>query len=125
MMQSCLEKKGIEARNKTLVRNDYNRNDEYNPMHPDALSNGDPLGKGTGHGGHTHTIPNCNAPQGINYSNFDTNNGGGQYDIEGRNGIGGRNFLMATSLYSPVNNYYEMGIDTSANEADGQIDIQY
>ena len=55
MMQSCLEKKGIEARNKTLVRNDYNRNDEYNPMHPDALSNGDPLGKGTGHGGHTHT----------------------------------------------------------------------
>ena len=41
-MQSCLEKKGIEARGEALVRNDYSRVDEYSELHSDALSNGDP-----------------------------------------------------------------------------------
>ena len=56
-MQSCLEKKGIEARNETLVRNDYGKIDEYSALHTDAIGNGDPLGKGTMIGGHTHTTP--------------------------------------------------------------------
>lgn len=122
-MQTCLEAKGIEARNETLVRNDYSRVDEYGPTHKDAISDGDPQGKGTGHGGHTHTVPDCNKPSAIDYSAFDTENGGGQYDIEGRNGVGGRTFLKNISLY---NENYEYGahlVDTSLNVADGQIRI--
>ena len=37
-MQTCLEKKGIEARHEALVRNDYTQNDEYSVLHPDAIS---------------------------------------------------------------------------------------
>ena len=122
-MQTCLEVKGIEARNESLVRNDYTRNDEYSSTHPDALSNGDPLGKGTGHGGHTHSIPDCTRPSSIDYSNFDTTNGGGIYDIEGRNGVGGRNFLETISVYNETHEYGPNSVDTSANVADGQIVI--
>lgn len=122
-MQTCLEVKGIEARNESLVRNDYTRNDEYSSTHPDALSNGDPLGKGTGHGGHTHSTPDCTRPSSIDYSNFDTTNGGGIYDIEGRNGVGGRNFLETISVYNETHEYGPNSVDTSANVADGQIVI--
>lgn len=122
-MQTCLEKKGIDSRNETIVRNDYNKTDEYSETHKDALSDGDVLGKGTGHGGHIHTTPDCNKPSAINYSTFDTNNGGGLYDIEGRNGKGGRNFLMNISKYNSENEYGAHMIDTRANLADGQIII--
>jgi hypothetical protein len=118
-MQTCLEKKGIEARNETLVRNDYNRVDKYSELHSDAISNGDPNGKGTGFGGHTHSIPDCTKPQAINYSNLYTQDGGGLYDIEGRNGVGGRNFLMNISKYNAQSEYGINSVDTSANE--GQV----
>lgn len=124
-MQSCLEVKGLEQRPFLLLKNDYTRNDEYSALHPDALSNGDPQGKGTGYGGHTHSTPDCTRPSAIDYSNFDTDNGGGLYDIEGRNGVGGRDFLMNISVYNRVNNYCGINVDTSANVADGQIYIQY
>jgi hypothetical protein len=122
-MQTCLEVKGIEARNEALVRNDYNRVDEYSATHKDALSDGDPQGKGTGHGGHIHTVPDCTKPSAIDYSAFDTERGGGLYDIEGYNGVGGRIFLKNISVY---NENYEYGanlVDTSANVADGQVRI--
>ena len=71
-MQSCLEKRGIEQRAIEIVRSDYNENDQYNANHSDAISNGDALGKGTQHGGHSHYLPDCNKPTSmINYSNFD------------------------------------------------------
>ena len=120
-MQTCLEKKGIEARGEALVRNDYSRVDEYSELHSDALSNGDPQGKGTGIGGHTHSTPDCTRPSSINYANFDTSNGGGLYDIEGRNGVGGRNFLMNISVYNAQHEYGPNSVDTSANIADGQV----
>ena len=123
-MQTCLEVKGIDARNNLLVRNDYTRNDEYNSLHQDALATGDPQGKGTGHGGHTHSTPDCTKPSSIDYSNFDTQNGGGLYDIEGRNGVGGRNFSMTISVYNEENQYGPNSVDTSANVADGQIVVQ-
>jgi hypothetical protein len=123
-MQTCLEVKGIESRNELLVRNDYTRNDEYNARHQDALSTGDPQGKGSGHGGHTHSTPDCTKPSSIDYSNFDTENGGGLYDIEGRNGVGGRNFAKALSVYNEVNQYGPNYVDTSANVSDGQIVVQ-
>lgn len=124
-MQSCLEKKGIEARNNSLVRNEYSRNDEYSDTHPDALSNGDPLGKGSGGGGHIHTLPDCNRPSTISYTNFDTENCGGLYDIEGRNNVGGRDFLMNISMYNKEHSYCNIGVDTTENIAEGQIEINY
>ena len=42
-------------------------------------------------------------------------NGGGLYDIEGRNGVGGRNFLMNISKYNANNEYGVNSVDTSAN----------
>jgi hypothetical protein len=122
-MQTCLEKKGIEARHESLVRNDYNLNDEYTSTHSNALSNGDPKGKGTGHGGHTYSVPDCNRPTSIDYSNFDTENGGGLYDIEGRNGNGGRNFLITINNYNKENPYGANLVDTTLNVSDGQIRI--
>ena len=125
--QSCLEVKGIEKRQEGLVRNDYTQNDEYNQTHPDAISNGDPQGKGSGHGGHTHYLPDCTLPPTLmDYSNFDTSasNVGGSYDIEGRNGVGGRNYLKAISKYNEENQYGVNSVDTSLNVLDGQIIVR-
>lgn len=127
-MQSCLEKKGIEQRGKLITRNDYSISEEYKATHEDALSNGDVLGKGTGKGSHSHSVPNCDmGPGGMSYTNFDTDSSsiGGAYDIKGRNGIGGREFLMNSSLYNRENQYGLNIIDTSANLTDGQIRIKY
>lgn len=119
--QTRLEQQGMISRPEALVRNDYEKNNEYSDLHTDALSNGDPQGKGTGHGGHTHSVPDATKPKSIDYSDIDTLNGGGLYDIEGRNGQGGRTFLKNISLY---NANYEYGlnlVDTSANLSEGQV----
>lgn len=124
-MQSNLEKKGIEERNNEIVRSDYNIENQYNVNHDDAISNGDPLGKGTKHGGHTHSLPD--ASKGIttiDYSNFDTTEGGGLYDIEGRNDVGGRKKAFASSLYNPENQYGSHLIDTENNLSQGQYQIK-
>ena len=125
--QTCLEKVGIEKRHDTIVKNDYNIEDQYSQLHKDALSDGDTLGKGSGHGGHTHYVPDCNKPSSMmDYSNFDTesSNIGGSYDINGRNGVVGRNFLKTISIYNEENQYGPNLIDTTANEQDGQIIIK-
>ena len=125
--QTCLEKVGIEKRHDTIIKNDYNIEDQYSQLHKDALSDGDPLGKGSGHGGHTHYVPDCNKPSSMmDYSNFDTgsSNIGGSYDINGRNGVGGRNFLKTISIYNEENQYGPNLIDTTANVQDGQIIIK-
>ena len=120
--QSCLEKRGMDERSEEIVRSDYNAENPYGPTHPDAISDGDPQGKGTGNGGHTHSVPDCNLPTSmIDYSNFNTDGGGGLYDIEGRNEVGGRNRLMAISIYNKENQYGPALVDTSLNVADGQI----
>lgn len=119
--QTCLETRGITERNNEIVRSDYNINDQYGPTHSDALSNGDPQGKGTGHGGHTYWLPDCTKPtNAIDYSNFDTENGGGIYDIEGRNNIGGRKRSLARELYNKENQYSTNLISTAENVAQGQ-----
>ena len=119
--QTCLEKRGIEERHKEITRSDYNIEDQYGPTHKDALSDGDPQGKGTGHGGHTHYLPDCTKPTGmIDYSNFDTEHGGGQHDIEGRNNISGRKRALAISMYNKENMYGPTLVDTSVNRSDGQ-----
>lgn len=124
--QSCLEKRGIEQRHDELVRNDYQREDnEYSVIHKDALSDGDERGKGTGHGGHTHYLPDCNGPIGmINYSNFDTFNGGDNYDINGRNDVGGRRKAMATSIYNQERQYGMTSVSTELNRIEGQYFVK-
>ena len=124
--QTCLEKRGIEERQKEIVRNDYNIDGQYSAIHPDAISNGDVQGKGTMHGGHTHYLPDCSKDRTyIDYSNFDTANGGGKYDIEGRNGVGGRKKSMAISMYNAQYQYGANLINTSESRADGQVIINY
>jgi len=119
--QSCLEKRGIEERSEEIVRSDYNQENPYGPTHPDALSDGDAQGKGTGHGGHTAWTPDCTKPTStIDYSNFDTENGGGLYDIKGRNDIGGREKSLARSVYNKENQYGANLVNTSENIAQGQ-----
>ena len=119
-MQSCLEFTSMDARHIQEARSDYQRNNQYSATHPDALaSSGN--GKGTGHGGHTHWLPNCRGTIGIiNYSNFDTQHGGNQYDIEGRNGIGGRLNAIVNSLYNAENPYGLSLVDTIENINEGQ-----
>ena len=92
-MRSFLEIESMNARHTMETRSDYTRVNQYSETHPDALapdySGGQgrvhttadgrtyTAGKGTGHGGHTHSIPDCNAPSTIDYSNFDTSNNAG------------------------------------------------
>lgn len=124
-MQSCLEKRGIEERNAEIVRSDYNIEDQYSATHKDALSNGDAQGKGTNHGGHTHSLPDCTKPNAmIDYSNFDTTNGGGAYDIDGRNDIGGRNKNVAFNLYNATRPYGANLINTELNVNQGQYQMR-
>ena len=119
--QTRLELQGMTSRPEALVRNDYESNNEYNSLHTDALSNGDPQGKGTRHEGHMHSVPDQKKPKTIDYSDIDTLNGGGLYDIEGRNGQGGRNFLQNISLYNAEYEYSANLVDTSANIGEGQV----
>lgn len=124
-MQTCLEKRGIEERTSELTRSDYNKENEYSSSHKDAQSDGDVQGKGTNHNGHTHWLPDCSKPTTlINYSNFDTANGGGLYDIKGRNGIGGREYATTISMYSQENPYGASLVDTSINVGLGQYVAQ-
>ena len=120
--QTCLEKQGINARHEQVVRSDYNIENEYSATHKDAVSDGDAQGKGTLHGGHTHWLPNCDgvANNMINYSNFDTANGGGKLDIDGYQGRPGRKEQVTRSLYSSENAYGANSVDTTANVNDGQ-----
>ena len=117
MAQSCLEKRSIDERHNEIVRSDYNRNNQYSATHEDALAGGK-LGRGTGHGGHTFWLPNCNGTIGtINYSNFDTSpTSMAGTDIDNET----RNIAMARSLYNYENQYSARIIDTSMNIREGQ-----
>lgn len=123
-MRTCLEIRSMDARHEMEVRSDYQRTNQYNASHPDALATGDWQGKGTGHPGHSHWLPDCTLPTGLfNYSNFDT-----AYESHAGNGDErtpntdnwARLQMMTRSLYSSVNQYSENIIDTSANVEEGQ-----
>lgn len=131
--QTCLEIHGIEERNEEIVRNDYNIEDQYSVTHPDALSDGDSQGKGSGHGGHVDWTPYCsdNASKNmIDYKNFDTayedgNRIGDCYDINGRNGIGGRIYSMLKCKYGPEYQYGPALVNTEENQNQGQVVVGY
>ncbi|CCZ11846.1 unknown [Prevotella sp. CAG:1092] len=117
-MKTCLEQRSMEERHKEQVRSDYNRENQYNVTHPDALANGDAQGKGTGFGGHSFWLPNCSGSLNmINYSNFDTgisSGAGNNTDNEMRNKA------LARSLYNQENVYSAKLVDTSENVREGQ-----
>lgn len=129
--QTCLEIHGIEERNEEIVRNDYNIEDQYSVTHPDALSDGDSQGKGSGHGGHVDWAPFCsdnNTKNMIDYKNFDTSYEsqiGDCYDINGRNGIGGRIYLMNKCKYGPEYQYGPELVNTEENRNQGQVVVGY
>ena len=131
-MQTCLEKHGLQTRPVQIGRNDYKQYDPYSVTHSNALSDGDVKGKGTGSGGHTHYTPDCNKAtmndsghlnSPIDYSNFDTFNGGGEYDIKGNPSIShsGREQLMAINIYKNTYEYGSNLVNTELNQEDGQI----
>lgn len=123
--QTCLEIRGIEEREQEIVKSHYSSENPYGAGHPDAISDGDVLGKGTNHGGHTHWLPDCTQPKTkLVLSNFDTTNGGGKYDIEGRNDIGGRRRALAMSMYNKDYEYGSNLVNTEANRNQGQFFIK-
>lgn len=127
--QSRLEKFGIDERNTEVIKNDYNRENQYSSEHEDAKSDptkkDKPLGKGTNHGGHTFLIPDgTKGKDQYDYSAFDVFNGGGSYDIYGYNGVGGRQYLSTISLYGPDNAYGVNSVDTTQNQMDGQYIVK-
>lgn len=107
--RTYLEQGGIERRKIEEIRNDYTEKNIYSYENEDAKTHNDeqhPLGKGTGEGGHTYSLPDHSAsPKIISYKNFNTFNGGGSYDKFGRNGVGGRNKLQMINIYGPENEY--------------------
>jgi len=107
----------MDSRHTQEVRSDYNRDNQYSATHEDALAGGK-LGRGTGHGGHTFWLPNCNGTIGIiNYSNFDTSPSSmAGTDIDNET----RNIAMARSLYNYENQYSARIIDSSMNIREGQ-----
>ena len=116
--QSCLEVHGIENRNIMIAREDYSRENEYGPNHPDALAtDGKVLGKGTG-GGHTFRLPTCSTNETknmIDYSNFTTTEEpGGCYDKKARQES------LARSFYNKENMYGSSLVNTEKNEQEGQ-----
>ena len=122
--QSRLESEAIDKRHELEVISDYQKNtNEYSEQHEDALSNGDPQGKGTGVS-MGYSVPGQTTNKGINYTNIATNSGGGLYDIEGRNGIGGRRYLEAINMYNAENSYGVDSVDTSKNVAEGQFIVK-
>jgi hypothetical protein len=122
--QSALEAKGMIERQQEITRSDYNKKNYYSDSHEDAISHPDDpekvLGKGTNNGGHQHYTPDLSKPSYINYSNLDTTNGGGYYDIHGRNEQGGRDRLLKINIYNKKTPYGHGSVDTTENIKDGQ-----
>ena len=117
MVQSCLEFVSMDARHEQEARSDYQRDNQYSALHPDAMA-ASGNGKGVG-GGHSHWLPNCRGTIGIiNYSNFitDINSGAGN-DCDNI----ARNKALARSLYNGNNIYSQLSVDTKGNVREGQF----
>lgn len=116
-MVSCLETYSMAERHIEEVRSDYQRTNQYSATHPDALATGDAQGKGTGHGGHSHWLPNCTSQIGVfNFSNFDTAIASGAGNDADN---AARLQTLTWSLYNDANPYGF--IDTTANVLEGQF----
>jgi len=109
---------------------------EYSADNTNAIGNGDAYGKGTQTSMGVLGIPSTK----LDYKNkqygktTETTKGGGDYDINGTQGIegafqgdAGRKYLTETSnlnLYSPLNEYGEGSVDTTINREQGQYIVK-
>ena len=118
-MESCLEKTGIEARNEMMGRSDYQRDNAYSELHPDAkASSGN--GKGVG-GANTHSLPNCDGPiNQISYSNFNSVGEAGN-DCDQLQ----RKKSLSRSLYQKNKEYSALSVNTQRNRREGQYVCSY
>ncbi len=121
--QSRLEKEAIEKRKELVAKRNYNRENEYSVNHKDAISDDTPYGKNPKdeEASDIYLVPNPNGSKTAMGYSMITSNGGGLYDREGRNGVGGRKYLSTISVYGPKNAYGEDSVDTSLNVENGQI----
>lgn len=135
--QKRLEKIAIELRHNTpYINNDYSKEDGkvYSDQHPDAKSNGTPLGKGTGVE-MDFSVPGSTESRAISTKNLITTESpnqtvGGYYDIYGTEGVtgafqgkSGRKWANTLNLYSVENEYSADSVDTSANLMEGQYRV--
>lgn len=127
--QTDVEKLSIEKRADDALRRRYNFDtNEYSENHDDAKHHSDdqhPLGKGSGDSSQGpnyvplktdgHIIA---SKHGTTYGitlNTSSNAVGGSYDVYGRNGIGGRQYMQTINPYNEDNSYGVDSIDTSIN----------
>ena len=104
---SKVQKIGILSREKQI--DDYNKYNQYSENHKDAISDGDVMGKGTKNNPvndihHVKRTKNYSKEGGVESSisyQINTAEGGGKYDIEGRNDIGGRERAQNINFFSP------------------------
>lgn len=118
--QSRLERIAIQNRKESLVKNDYRQEVEarYSATHPDAISDGDALGKGIG-SSITYSVPNEEASTTMMVYNVDTiTEAGGKYDIEARKRA------SVINIYNPDNAYGKDSVDSSINIAEGQYFVR-
>lgn len=102
---NCLESKAITERSKETA-NGFRSGVEYSAEYAAQY------GKGTGHGGHTHSLPDCTIDKAdfdVNGANFDIWDGGNDCDKSIREQMLGR------QKYGP-DNEYNTEIDMSGNE---------
>jgi len=140
--QSCLENIGLGHRPVLLMKNEYQKEEAYDVNHPNALATGDGRGRGTAHGGHTHSIPDCTKAEYIGEhfqspieaqidSNIDSGpnqtGAGDCVDVNGRLGLAhsGRNALIGINIYDHINTYGAHSVNTELNVNDGQFVVGY
>jgi hypothetical protein len=132
--QTCLENIGLTHRPTLMAKNEYQKEEEYGVTHPNAISDGDGRGRGTEHGGHTHTTPDCSKASYIGehfQSDMDvqidtaitsgqTNKGAGDcVDIKTRE------HLFGINDYDPYENEYSARlVNTDVNFNDGQYRVE-
>lgn len=137
--QSRLENIAISKRDGLELMNEYQdiNGKEYNEAHKDALSNGDPNGKGNGVSlGYATADPSSfiinpdgTRTQKINYSSIvthenETSTIGGEYDRKGNPSIpkSGREGLGTINKYCAGNEYSANSVDMTANLLKGQYE---
>ena len=117
MIQSCLEYVSMDQRHLQEARSDYQANNPYSALHPDAKAESG-NGKGVG-GSHSHWLPNCRGSIGvINYSNFITDiasGAGNDCDNEARRRT------LRRSLYNENQIYSSLLVNTEKNVREGQF----
>jgi hypothetical protein len=122
-IKSGIEESAIKERTQQLDRNrDYNKKDNYSSSHRKAKSTtGQALGKGNDNGGHGVYVPKTENKDDFKnsyvYSSLDSSTpAGGDYDIKGRNGDGGREKLLSINIYSRDNEYGNIDITDSIED---------